>query len=365
MKVLLVTGSYPPNKCGVGDYTFHLATALAGCADAEVAVLTSRDCPKPASQGRKEIPVFSVIDGWRFRELPKIIGIIRDWSPDVVHVQYPTQGYGNALLPWLVPAIAFLMGRKVVQTWHEGYGLRYLFRTFLKSVVPASVIVVRPQFKQQLNPIYRWMISWKKLFYIRNASGIQRAMLDEDERRQLRERYLKGQTRLVVFFGFVYPNKGVELLFDIADPSSDQLVIAGEIQPATEYGKKIFELANRSPWQGKTTITGFLPQQQIASLLAIADAVILPFKVGGGDWNTSIHAAVLQGTLVITTSASRHDYDKGRNIYYAGIDDVSAMKAGLATYAGRRRAFDPEIDRDEWKNIALEHRRIYGRLLGE
>ena len=42
MKVLLVTGSFPPMKCGVGDYTACLAEALARKPNIEVAVLTSQ-----------------------------------------------------------------------------------------------------------------------------------------------------------------------------------------------------------------------------------------------------------------------------------------------------------------------------------
>ncbi len=47
MRVMLITGSFPPMHCGVGDYTCKLAAALAERADLCVTVLTSRGAETP------------------------------------------------------------------------------------------------------------------------------------------------------------------------------------------------------------------------------------------------------------------------------------------------------------------------------
>ncbi len=152
-------------------------------------------------------------------------------------------------------------------------------------------------------------------------------------------------------------------MFEIADPALDQIVIAGEIVEASEYQQKIMKLATMQPWAGKVTVTGFLHPNDIATLMSVTDAVILPYRVGGGEWNTSIHAAVLQGSFVITTSKSRYGYDEKHNTYYAKVDDVKEMKSALDKYAGTRRKNDPEIDRDEWGEIAHKHLVLYESLL--
>src|SRR5690606_8148761 len=122
MRVLLVTGSFPPMRCGVGDYSYNLAETLADDPKIHVGVLTS------ITGGEMDktdgIEIFPVTESWSLSEALKIIKIIWHWSPDIVHVQYPTQGYGKGLLPWVLPIISFLMGKKVVQTWHEGYSRR-------------------------------------------------------------------------------------------------------------------------------------------------------------------------------------------------------------------------------------------------
>jgi len=357
----LITGTFPPGKCGVGDYSYSLAKALTHDRDVHVAVLTSAFCGNGKAPERFE--VYPVIDQWRLVEALKVIKIVRRWSPDIVHIQYPSQGYGKRLLPWFLPMIAYLMGARVVQTWHEGYSRRNAVGFLLKAVVPSRIVVVRPDYKKELRPLFRWIATKKKFVFIRNASSIPKLVLVDAEKAELRAHYLRGQKRLLVFFGFVYPHKGVEQLFEIANPVLDQIVIAGEVREGDAYRKSILERASQDPWRGKVTVTGFIPARDVAALLAVADAVVLPFRVGGGEWNTSIHASVLQGTFIITTSLTRNGYDKKYNIYYAKLDDTQEMKSALQTHAGARRENNAELDRDEWQQIAIEHNLLYKSLL--
>ena len=363
MRVLLVTGSFPPMRCGVGDYSQNLAEALAKEVEVSVGVLTS--ILGGTLNKASTIDIFPIIKKWGISDVLKVIKVIRQWSPDIVHIQYPTQGYGKGLLPWILPIISFIMGRTVVQTWHEGYSRRYAPWLFLKAVVPSGLVFVRPQYEINLHPYLRWALWKKKILYIPNASAIPRVELDDLAKEEERAKYLKKQKRLIIFFGFVYPHKGVELLFDIADPALDQIVIAGEIDENSEYFYQIMRRASVADWKEKVTVTGFLPAIDVAKLLAVSDAVILPFRVGGGEWNTSIHGAVLNGTFVLTTSLTQSGYDKKRNIYLAKVDDIQEMRLALRAYAGKRREYDVGIDRDEWSNIAKQHCLLYRNILKE
>jgi glycosyltransferase involved in cell wall biosynthesis len=361
VRLLLITGSFPPQKCGVGDYTFSLTRALAEIPDIKIGVLTS--ATPDMVNAKNGIEVYPIIKRWDISDVPKIIGLIRKWSPDIVHVQYPTQGYRRKLLPDLLPLICFLMGAKIVQTWHEGFGWLRAPQFFMKAMIPGSLLVVRPQYRESLPSFMRWVLESRDIHFIPNASSVPRASLSNDERIALRMQTLKGQQRLVVFFGFVHPPKGVTLLFDIADPSSDHVVIAGDIDQAGKYKDEIQQYCSSEPWLGKVTISGFLTAEAASKLLSVADAVILPFRTGGGEWNTSIHSAVLQGTLVITTSKNKIGYDILNNIHYSSIDDVASMKNALNDYAGTRRTHRLSMDDNQWKKIAYDHNVIYKSTL--
>lgn len=348
-------------RCGVGDYTWHLARALANAPATRVAALTSA-LAGTTRQG-DDLEVFPVMDNWGIAEAPKVMRLIEQWSPDIVHIQYPTRGYGRGLLPRWMPLIASLKRTKVVQTWHESYHPRSWSKLLIQSVVPSGLVVVRANYRELLPMPLRWALWNKQYAFIRNASPFPRMDLSDPEAKEVRERHLRGQKRLIVFFGFVYRDKGVELLFDIADPASDHIVIAGEVVETSEYHRRIVALASAKPWAGKVTITGFLQPADAAALLAVADAVILPYRLGGGGWNTSLHAAVMQRAFVITTSLTNHGYDEKRNMFFASVDDAQAMRSALDAHAGKKREYDHDLDRDEWKDIADEHLSLYQTVM--
>lgn len=362
MRVLIVTGSYPPMRCGIGDYTRELALSLVKNKDIKVAILTS--AAAISKGGAEEIEVFPVIEKWSLTEIFAAVRVIRHWSPDIVHIQYPTQAYGKNFLPWILPMVSFSMGKKVVQTWHEGYSRRHSLFLLLKTLIPSGLIFVRPNFTEEiLHPMLGWATWKKRSVFIPNASSIPQVKLSQDEIIEVKSKYLQQQKRLIVFFGFIYPAKAVELIFEIADPVTDQIVIAGEIPGESDYAKNLMHCATSVTWQGKVNVTGFLPANDIAKLLAVADAVILPFRSGGGEWNTSIHGAVLNGAFVISTSRTKNGYDSKRNLYFAKIDDVQEMRAALAKFGGVRREHHTELDRDEWLSIADKHSVFYQSLL--
>ena len=360
MRILLISGSLPPMKCGVGDYTANLAKALDRRDDTSAAVLT--DAAAKPIPSDFDFEVFPIVDGWRMTNFLRIAKVVRRWHPDLIHIQYPTQGYGHAYLPWLLPALFSMANVPIVQTWHE-YHMETVRRNLLNAILSGGLVVVRPDYKATMPNWYRWLIRKKHFAFIPNASAIPQIRLSDTERLAVRSSFASPAVRLVVYFGFAYPPKRVELLFEIADPSQHHLVLICDLNSNDEYHKQILDRLNRAPWTGKVTVTGFLPAEDAGRILAAADAVVLPFQDGGGLWNTSIHAAVKQGTFVLTTAQEQQGYDSASNVYYARPDDVADMRCALRTHVGKR---SPEIVGDptsEWKSIADAHEVLYTSVL--
>jgi glycosyltransferase involved in cell wall biosynthesis len=345
-------------KCGVGDYTANLASALCRCKDTSVAVLTDvAATPVPAEF---EFEVLPIAHGWRMADVVRIGMAARRWNPDIVHFQYPTQGYGQRYLPWLLPALFRLVNVPVVQTWHE-YHFDKVKRNILNAALRGGLVAVRPDYKARMPRWYRWLIRRKQFEFIPNASAIPRVLLSDAERLAVKSHYASASAHLIVYFGFVFPAKRVELLFEIADPVRDYLVLACDLNPEDEYHKAILDHASREPWAGKAAVTGFLPAEEGGRLLAAADAVVLPFRDGGGEWNTSIHAAAIQGTFVLTTSHERHGYDPSENIYFARPDDVADMGHALRTFVTKRITGQDKDLASDWEVIADAHKILYER----
>jgi len=363
LRVLLVTGSLPPMRCGVGDYTAGLARALAATNAMDVAVLTSQLAGRNDAVTAPGFEVLEPVANWRLSSLKPALDAIRAWRPDVVHIQHPSQGYDGPLPLALGLAARWRLGLPVVLTLHEPVGVNaevVLMAALIRSA--REVIVVRPNFRELVNGKVMWTIAGKTLRLIPNATTLPRMVPTADRRRALRERFGAGSRSLVAYFGFLYPNRGVHQLFEIADPARHYLaIVGGKLDEAAAYHDEVAALAARERWRDSCTLTGFLPEEEAAEVLACADAVVLPFLLGGGSWNTSLHGAMLQGTFVVTTSRQASGYDAAQNVYYARPSDVIEMRQALARHMGTRQA-TPNVP--TWDKVAAEHYDSYRKARG-
>ncbi len=360
---MFITGSYPPMTCGVGDYTACLVQELRKRKDVSIAVLTSEKLYTLVNNLPSDI--VAIVKRWNILDFPRIAKVIRRWRPDIVHVQYPTQGYfGGGRLPFFLPVLLSLMRIKVVQTWHEYYTeATASWHVALKILAPGPLVVVRPHYADYLASFYRRLMRESRLHFIPNASSLPRILLTDDERRAIHARYAPSTKTLVAYFGFLYPHKGVDSLFEIADPNKHHLVLIGSLDESDPYHQSLRARALQGDWAGKVTITDFLPSVEAARLLAAADAVVLPFRNGGGLWNTSLHGAAIQGTFIVTTSHEKQGYDPNTNIFSASPGDNAAIRQALATYAGNRNTDDNIKNYATWDSIAESHLQIYRALL--
>lgn len=359
MKILLVTGSYPPMKCGVGDYTRRLAEALGNQEGVTLAVLT--DISAGSSTAGKGFTLFPAVNGWTLPCAAPILWTMLRWKPDLVHIQFPTQGYQGRFLSYQLPMMARAAGFPVVQTWHEYIPVGSV-TVFVSALLTRGFVVVRPDFEANSSPWFRWIFRHKPFRFIPNAPAIPVVPMTEEQRRSVHLGMAPKAEHLVAYFGFVSRAKGVDMLFDIADPASDHVVLVCDLSPSDPCHAEILKRTRSEPWKGKVTITGFLPPGEVARILAASDAVVFPFREGGGEWNTSFQGAVAQGTFVLTTSRERRGFEADLNTYFAAPGEIGEMRDALARH--KRRRVSPRDSTAAWKSIALEHARFYRALLG-
>lgn len=351
-------------RCGVGDYTERLACALREQPDIELEVLATQMPVVPPLDPpwlRRAMP------SWRVGALWQFLAAAREFRPNVVHLQYPTQGYRVATGPMLIPMLARArLGAVVVETWHEYPPKRFSKETIAMCTIAAAaqaVIYVRPDYPGHVTGMLARVLGDAPLCFIPNASVIPTIELSSAERAALRIQIGCGERQIISFFGFAYPHKAVEQLFEIADPEKHHLLLIGELSQSDTYHRQLRALADSARWRGKVTITGFVDPQRAARLLAVADAAVFPFVKGGGVWNSSLHAAIFQGTFVVVTSPERRGYEAGQNIYYAAPGAIDEMQAALARYAGRRLPQRVSEPSSKWSGIARAHAELYRSLI--
>lgn len=359
MRILFVCGAIPPTRCGVGDYTVQLARSLAAQPGTEVALLVAEHgAPPDAVDG---VHLLTIPD-WRAGRMQAALGTIRRFQPDVIHFQYPSQGFGKRILPELLPLVARrLLHIPVVQTWHEFWHPLRFYRAVRVAACDAAVFV-RPEFEAWMPDWVRRLLKGRPARLIQSASTIPQSRMSLDQRRAMNAQLGYGK-RVAAYFGFALPSKGIEDLFAALDPAHWQLLLICDLDPSNRYHASLRTLAEQSAWRSAVTITGFQPPQRVADLLAAADVVVLPFRAGGGEWNTSIHAAQRQGTPVVTTRTSGTGCDMQNGIVYVAPSNPVALSEGVLCAISSVSAPAFQATPCAWDEIALEHHALYSSVL--
>ncbi len=355
MRVAMVSGSLPPDACGIGDYSARLADALGRLGGFQVECWTRRGWAGGAGEDARANLGFGPAG------MLDLVKAIRRFRPDLVHLQFPTQGYGRRIVPWLLPVVARAMGVAVVVTWHEHLAT-LVPRELLSAAVCAGVVVVRPDFSARMRWPLRLVLGRTPLRFIPGASALPTVALDEHARAAERRRLGVEGGIVVGYFGFVYPAKGVADLFRILDPQRHRLLLIGQLDPREAYQAEVHAALAAPPWSGRAVSTGFLPAEAAARALAACDAVLLPFRDGGGVWNSSLHAALQQGTPVVTTGRDPSALAATGPVRTCLPGDAAGLQAAVDAVAGQRVPTDRDADA-EWRRIAGAHRDLYAQVL--
>src|SRR5918995_2372845 len=89
MKVLVVSGEYPPMKGGVGRYTYNLVHALAKKSDIDVSIAVS--APTAASTGAKSSNITlypGIVRKGDKQNSDHLLQLVSETNPDIVNIQY-------------------------------------------------------------------------------------------------------------------------------------------------------------------------------------------------------------------------------------------------------------------------------------
>ncbi len=266
MKVALLCGPCPAGACGVGDYTECLAGAL-NQKGVEARIISSN-----------ESNLLGAIK--RFERLGKA-------KFDVVHIQYPTVGFG-----WALTAQALALVRQCVITIHEASGTHILRKI---GLLPFSVRPRRLVFPSE----YERQFATKWVPWISRVSCVvpipsNIPAFEGSSNRNLDE---------ILYFGLIMPKKGLE-----------SVLALGELIKASGLSFRIrimgsFSTRHKAYYEKLKSITSTLPiiwdnglsEEQVAKKMAACSIAYLPYPDGVSERRASFKAAVLNGMTVITT----------------------------------------------------------------
>ena len=331
MKIAIVTGTFPPGTCGVGDYTARLAEAL--------------------GQTGLDVRIIDVGD-WRMRGALKTRNSLQNY--DLVHIQYPTPGSGYSLGPH---ALSLL--RSCVVTIHEASQRRILRKL---SLLP---FMVRPRHLIFTSDFERRFVTGWVPWVARNSSIVP---IPSNIRAFPQER--RRTTSEIAYFGLILPRKGLEQVVELTQLiKSEGLDLKVRIigKPRPEHMGYFQELRS---------LTGELPviwdldlsEDLVAERLASSSVAYLPFPDGASERRSSLKAALVNGVAVITTQGA-HTPESMKSVVRFSENPRRALLIARSLLASEQDRADlaknaaQYLRQCTWEHVAELHLAVYRSLL--
>jgi glycosyltransferase involved in cell wall biosynthesis len=293
MRVLFVS-PFPPAKDGIGAYTRSLVTALRDAgADARVVL------PRPQPDAGPH--VLGALSGRR-SGLARLSEAVAAWGPDIIHVQFAVATYGTRtsnLLAWLHHARAVLR-IPVVVTMHEvtrdtaslGNPGRRLYRSL---VTRCDHVIVHTNAARSILTRQLDVPAGKVSVIPHTAIPAPRGVSTPAD---LRHRYGLGDAELLISFGFVHVDKGLDDLIrclrivrdsDSALLGNVRVVIAGTVRPRRGlfrvfelrdwlHLRRLLQMARWAHVRKLIVVTGYVPDADVAGWFEAAAGIVLPYK---------------------------------------------------------------------------------------
>lgn len=362
MRVCIITPRYPPDWCGVGDYTALLAQHLAA-RGVEVTVLTSRylldqtDGSTGRARGQHNgVRVLPVMDGWGGKALPRLCSFVASGRYDVVHLQYQADMYHRSTALTAIPvALRALHPRlPILVTVHdyltphsrllrklprldEWYGKVWFGAMLLAS---SRVIVTNEQDEWRfLHRRWRHIVPASRYAKIPIGSNLPLVDRAPDTTRGQNSNVTVG------YFGFAHPSKGIETLLDGFTYARRlrpnlALKLICSLGPDEPYERGLLRKIEELSLQDVVTVTGKLSPDDAATAIADCTVVALPFRTGVSWRHGTLLAALTLGRPVISTCPTPGAPIRlrdGRDIALVQPDDATALGRAIVDLAD-----DPE-----------------------
>ncbi|MGI9147195.1 MAG: glycosyltransferase [Chloroflexota bacterium] len=358
--LLFVSGEYPPDVGGVGDYTDRLRRALSVFEGRQSSLL---------SRGRVRRWDVRAL-AWLLRTAPR---------EGIVHIQFQAGAFDLLGDVCLMPILLRRLrpGVRVVTTFHDTR-VPYLFpkagrlrRAAVKLLAATSHAVIAADERDLawLDGLsrHRHLVPIGPNVVCEPGPGYDRAAF----RRALG---LDETTLAMVYFGLLNHSKGLNLLVETFElvlrqvPKARLLLLGGETGASDPTDRHTAARVRASlAGLGELTLrTGWLQPQALSRYLLAGDIAVLPYADGASPRRGSLLACAEHGLPIVSTqpasqavASAVHAVPPNAPSLAAAVLEVAhdaALSQALRTSAAALAA------RTSWSHIAAAHANIYQQL---
>ncbi len=402
-RVVMVAGTYMPERCGVAHYTSRLRGALDERGVSSV-VLTTRE----AARGSEDPRVKGVVGGWGVWNLPALVRAVRRERPDMIHVQHAAGAYGFKRAVFFLPPLLRAAGCRAplvttvheygwweweprgvppgaveaLKTWGQRRGVWDREDGFLLTGSDA-LLTTNTHAEAAITDRLPWLVPrLRRVPLVANVDIVPVA--PKAARDKARSRYgWPSDAEVISYFGFLHPVKGIETLLKAhkkvlySRPRARLLLIGGVESlalgdEAAWYWNKLHMLVKKLGLDGTVAMTGYVPEEDASRLLSGADIGVLPFNEGVTLKSGTLLAMLAHGLPVVATRPDPPEPDlvDGRLVRLVERRDASGLAFTLSELLAdaRQRKRLGEAGRVytrnlSWPAIAERHLEVYEAVL--
>jgi glycosyltransferase involved in cell wall biosynthesis len=387
MKLLMI-GAFPPRKAAEADHAFYLSQHLADCG-LDVHVLTTRGSVSPK---HPQVRLYPIIKDWSWSDLPCLKRMVRSCSPDAIVLVYtrgvydghPMITFSPTLCKTLLPRVPFVTLFEDAPSIPAAADTRssLVRRAFRSGVALCRTLMRRPPIvvsavrmgmalwagRENLDDKYGTLLrdsdrvivvseSARAGLAARFSAVVDKSVLippppllrvspenNGVTRQSFRERLgINRDDWVIVYFGYIYPGKGVETLFKAfkilsAQRADVRLMMVGgdiELKNHSSYIREIHRMPKAMGIHDKVTWTGGYAwdSDEGSGYLRAADICVLPVDSGISLHHSSFAAAAVHGLPVLTTCGEtlERPFVHKKNVFLCSPQDPEAMEQGMET----------------------------------
>jgi polysaccharide biosynthesis protein PslF len=402
-RVVMVAGTYRPERCGVAHYVQRLRSALDERGVSSL-VLTSKEAARNSEDQR----VKGVVGGWGLPDLPALVRAVRQAKPDVIHVQHAAGAYDFKRAVFFLPPLLRAVGcnAPLVTTVHE-----YGWWEWEPRGVPLGAIEALKTWGQRRGMWDRedgFLLTGSNVLLTTNThaedsiterlpglssrlhrvplvANVDIAPVGRDEARdEARSRYCwPPDAEVVAYFGFLHPVKGIETLLKahkevLESRPRARLLLIGGVESlalgdeADWYWNELRALAKELGLSETVEMTSYVPDEEASRLLSGADVAVLPFNEGVTLKSGTLLALFTHGLPVVATRPDPLEPDLAdgrllRLVERRDVAGISAVLSELLADAPQRARLGEEgriYTRNlSWSAIAECHEEVYEAVL--
>lgn len=270
-KILLIVGAFPPDACGIGDYSSQLVHS---------------------NESGWEYLIWK---NWSLKGLVRLLIAINKSKCRYVNLQYPTKSSYGSLIPHLLCIyLAFFSNKRFIVTLHEymRMGKRYRYAGVLFLLFAYRVVFTTEIEKSYASGIIPFRKNSFKVIPI--YSNIARAR----NIKPTRER-----TCDLTYFGLISPNRNIEKYISLIkelnglDIKVRANIIGMVSDGCTNYVENLREMSLGTSIQFHLN----LPNEEVAMLLSNCKYAYLPFNDGVSERRGTFYASIINGCIILTT----------------------------------------------------------------